>query len=70
MAVVEHLKKVVREEDLKALTLERFGELGVELDGELGVDGYSLLHWASHHGKAEVRKNVDTTWAVMGLGLL
>lgn len=60
MAAEESVKRAVRGGDVKGLTAERFKELRIELDGGLGTDQYATLHWACHHGKAEVQKYIDT----------
>lgn len=65
MAAEECVKKAVRSGDLGSLSAQRFGELGIELDEGLGVDQYSALHWACHHGKAEVRKIIDTQCSLL-----
>lgn len=60
MAAEESVKRAVRSGDLAGLSRERFRELGIELDEGLGADQYSVLHWACHQGKAEVKKIIDT----------
>lgn len=51
---MEKLKKAVKNGDLKELSAEKFLELGLQVDQGLGAEDYSCLHWACHHGKAEV----------------
>ena len=54
MAVVESIKKTVKNGDLQGLSAERFHELGLQLNQGLGPKEYTSLHWACHYGKAEV----------------
>ena len=54
MAAIENIKRAIRNGDLQGLSVEKFQELGLELNEGLGPKEYTPLHWACHYGKAEV----------------
>lgn len=55
MAVVENIKKVIKDGDLQGLSADKFHGFGVQLNEGLGPKDYTCLHWACHYGKAEVK---------------
>lgn len=59
MAVEESVKRAIRKGDLQSLSADRLQELGVEIDGGIGRDDYTILHWACHYRKAEVSKKKE-----------
>ena len=50
----EAVKRAIRSEELEALELRNLERLGVRLDGGIGRDGFTPMHWACHYGRAKV----------------
>lgn len=55
MAVnINTVKEAIRSGDVEALDEDRLEELGVGANSVVGDDGFTLVHWACHYGRAEV----------------
>ena len=48
------VKEAIRSGDVDALDEERLEELGFNANSVVGDDGFTLVHWACHFGRAEV----------------
>ena len=48
------VKEAIRSGDVDVLDEERLEELGLNANSVVGDDGFTLVHWACHFGRAEV----------------
>lgn len=55
MMAASTVKEAIRSDDVDALDEERLEELGFNANSVVGDDGFTLVHWACHFGRAEVR---------------
>jgi hypothetical protein len=54
MMAASTVKEAIRSGDVDALDEERLEELGFKANSVVGDDGFTLVHWACHFGRAEV----------------
>lgn len=48
------VKEAIRSGDVDALDEDKLEELGFNANSVVGDDGFTLVHWACHYGRAEV----------------